>query len=240
MDDAKTVETLVHFLGIFPEFLRVGILPILQFLQQKKQQGLFGNLYLYTNNQCGRPWTESLVKAIEQVANTPGLFDHIICAFKINNVVVESKRTSQWKTWRDFVRCTLLPATAQICFIDDTFFPQMAKDRVFYLQPRPYHHTLNQSEIARRLASCDNQQATEVLTKNNQHPNLEIVKEPAWRVFWRGEAVYSVVGAEERVLAARLMSLLGDFFNLGLRKPATRKIKGRFWYHLTQKRRHKN
>jgi hypothetical protein len=205
------VSRLTSLLRLFPEFLRVGIVPILQFLQEKKQQGFFGHLYLYTNNQCGRFWAESLVKAIEEVAATPGLFDHIICAFKINNVVVESKRTSQQKTWSDFMRCTLLPSTAQICFIDDTYFPKMAKDRVFYLQPRPYHHTLSKTEIAKRLFAADKPTTTTTTTS----------------------------ATEERIMAARLMTFLSDFFNLGLRKPSTRKIKGRFWYHLTQKRRHR-
>jgi hypothetical protein len=149
-------------------------------------------------------WTEGLVQAIERLADTPGLFDQIICAFKINNVVVESQRTSHTKSFSDFVRCTVVPPTANICFIDDTFFPQMHKDRVFYLQPRPYTQPLTTREIESRL---------------------------------HGSAPPPPSNVSEEDLTKRLAYYIGEFFHLGVRKPSTRKVRGRFWYHLSQRRR---
>ena len=215
--EASSIDFLVKLLTIFPEFLRSGIVSILQFLYQKKKAGLFGHLYIYTNNQCGRKWTENLVHAIEQVAHTPYLFDHIICAFKINNVVIESRRTSHWKTWSDFVRCTLLPTTAHICFIDDTYFPYMKRDRVFYLQPRPYEHSLSMDEIHKRL--------------NENH--LEMPESLLLRVF-ASPTPYDSSASD------RLLFYLNEFFNMSLRRPSTRKVKGRFWYNLSQKKRQKS
>jgi len=201
------VDRLVELLRLFPEFLRPGIVPILQFLHQNKLQQRFGKFYVYTNNQCGRSWTESIVQAVEIVAETPQLVDHIICAFKIGSVVVESRRTSHWKTWRDLVRCTLLPPQAQICFIDDTYFPKMRRDRVFYLQPRPYQHRLSLSDIAQRLKK--DYSTTTIVTTDR----------------------------DEVALSKRLMYYIREFFHMALRRPHTQKLKSKFWYNLTQRKR---
>ena len=207
------LDRLVELLRLFPEFLRPGIVPILQFLYQNKQQQRFGKFYVYTNNQCGRSWTESIVRAVEIVAETPLLVDHIICAFKIGSVVVESRRTSHWKTWRDLVRCTVLPPQAQICFIDDTYFPKMSRDRVFYLQPRPYQHRLSLSDIAQRLKKDDFLATTTTTT------------------------IVTVDHDDEIALSKRLMYYIREFFHMALRRPRTQKLKSKFWYNLTQRKR---
>jgi hypothetical protein len=222
-ESSSSLSELIALLRLFPEFLRPGIIPILKFLKLKKEQQLFGNFYVYTNNQCGRSWTENLVKAIEIIADTPHLVDHIICAFKIDNVVVESRRTCHWKTWHDLVRCTLLPSKAMICFIDDTYFPKMNRDRVFYLQPRPYEHFLGLSDIAHRLMS------TSVVTVS---PSL--IQE--WSSSSTNHRRPDDDNYSTKSLSKRLMYYISEFFNLALRRPRTRKIKGRFWYNLTQKK----
>ena len=199
----RGVPNLIALLRLFPEFLRPGIVPILQYLYKKKQEQLFGNFYIYTNNQCGRFWVESIIQAIEVIAETPHLVDHIICAFKIDNVIVDSRRTSHWKTWNDLVRCTMLPSKAMICFIDDTYFPKMNRDRVFYLQPRPYETQLSLSEIAHRLMT------TSVSPGQDRRMEDDVSK--------------------------RLLYYIREFFHMALRRRKTRKVKGRFWYNLTQK-----
>ena len=32
------------------------------------------------------------------------------------------------KTYNDFIKCTKLPTNSEICFLDDTFYPEMAND----------------------------------------------------------------------------------------------------------------
>ena len=49
-------------LDIYPEFLRCGIMTILEFLFYKKLSGKCGGVYLYTNNQCDPPWIELIIK----------------------------------------------------------------------------------------------------------------------------------------------------------------------------------
>ena len=214
------VRFLATLLRLFPEFLRTGIVEVLQFLHVQKRRRKFRHFYIYTNNQCGRCWTESLVKAIEVVAETPDLVDQVICAFKIDNRVIETRRSTHAKTWTDFVRCSMLPPSSYICFIDDTYFPKMELDRVFYLQPSPYVHTLSRAAIAQRLLSSGSCYGLSLLD--------------AWRP--STQMFYTMKPREDG--RNRLLYYIQEFFNhIALRRPSTRKVRGRFWYHLSQKRR---
>jgi hypothetical protein len=148
------------------------------------------------------------------------LVDQVICAFKINNRVIETRRTTHAKTWNDFVRCSMLPPSSYICFIDDTYFPNMEQDRVFYLQPSPYVHTLSRAAIAQRLLS------------SRSIYSISLLEE--WLP--SSQSFHTVKPRED--FRNRLLYYIQEFFNhVTLRRPSTRKVRGRFWYHLSQKRR---
>ena len=142
-------------IDIYPEFLRYGILSILQFIYEKKKKGECYKIYIYTNNQCPKVWVQNICHYLQyklQISK-PALFDQIISAFKIGNKCVELGRTSHQKSLEDLISCTLLPKTTEICFIDDTEFSQMKQDRVYYIRPRPYYHGLSLTQILDRLFS---------------------------------------------------------------------------------------
>ena len=144
-------------LDLYPEFLRTGILNILSYLYTKKISGECAKVFLYTNNQCygsyNSKWVSYIISYIHKkiCSQKMVLFDKIICAFKINNQIIEPLRTTHNKTYNDFIRCTLLPRTAEICFIDNTYFSKMATNRVYYIQPRSYSHILSHDDIAGRF-----------------------------------------------------------------------------------------
>jgi len=139
-------------LDMYPEFLRRGILPILEYLVQKKKTGECQNVYIYTNNQCSVVWVDLIAKYFDyKLGLTTPLFDRIINAFKINNVRVEMMRTSHDKTHRDFIKCTLLPKMTQICFVDNSYFDEMAHRYIYYIQPRSYFHKLSKQDITLRF-----------------------------------------------------------------------------------------
>ena len=77
-------EEFNELLDLYPEFLRPGILTIMEFLAYKKKANAFHKMYLYTNNQCGREWVNKIINYIETKIQSQ-LFDDIICAFKIKN-----------------------------------------------------------------------------------------------------------------------------------------------------------
>lgn len=139
--------------NLYPEFLRPGILTILEFLHYKKTQGTLNKVYIYTNNQCGKEWVDRIVAYINvKIGATKPLFDDIIYAFKINNQIVDVRRTTNNKTHNDLIKCTMLKDdAAEICFIDDKKYTRMYGERVYYIQPRPYIHTLSKQDIIYRM-----------------------------------------------------------------------------------------
>lgn len=161
----KNISDYISFstiLDLYPEFLRHGILHILEFIYHKKKQGDCSNVYLYTNNQIilnnesSSPtrWVSYIVNYLTSKiygSNTVKLFDKLICAFKINKKIIEIKRTTNSKTHADFIKCTVLPKRTEICFIDDNYYSGMENERVYYIQPKPYVHYLDGNTIIQRF-----------------------------------------------------------------------------------------
>ena len=141
-------------LDLFPEFFRPGIFTILDFLYAKKQKNDLFKLYIYTNNQCDPPWVNMIVRYIERELGASTLFDKNICAFKIKNQVVELKRTTGAKTYSDFIQCAMLPEdTVETCFIDNTYHDKMCGDRIYYILPKAYYHSLSKTIMIKRTAT---------------------------------------------------------------------------------------
>lgn len=151
----QTQESFNRLLDLYPEFLRYGILNILDFLQYKKQRGDCYRLFIYTNNRFPKLWTSMCIAYLEQKHKFIGLFDQLICAFKIGNTIIEPNRTTSDKNHSDFIRCSLIPKTSEICFIDDRYFENMESGRVYYIQPKPYFHRLLTADIVSRV--CDSE-----------------------------------------------------------------------------------
>lgn len=129
-------------LNLYPEFLRPNIINILLYLKNKKNSDKCDKLMIYTNNQGQPSWTHQLKKYFESKINF-ALFDQIIAAFKINGKRIEICRTSHDKSYNDFIKCTKLPLNAEICFIDDNYFPDMHNKNVYYINLKPYIHDLD-------------------------------------------------------------------------------------------------
>ncbi len=141
-----------QLLDLYPEFLRYGIIHILEFLLQKKKMGHCKQIYIYTNNQCNPPWVDFISEYFTYKLNEKtNIFDKIIRAFKIGKERIDLDRTTHSKTYSDFIRCTLLPETTEICFIDNVEYKSMEKDRVYYIQPYSYYHHLSTHEIIQRF-----------------------------------------------------------------------------------------
>ena len=151
----QTQESFNSLLDIYPEFLRYGILNILDFLQYKKQRGDCYRLFIYTNNRFPKQWTSMCIAYLEQKHKFVGLFDQLICAFKIGDNVIEPSRTTSDKNHSDFIRCSLIPKTSEICFVDDRYFENMESGRVYYIQPKPYFHKLLTADIVSRVCESD-------------------------------------------------------------------------------------
>ena len=142
-------------LDLYPEFIRYGIINILEYLNYKKTKGAFSGIYLYTNNQVNKTWSKMIVNYLEQCSKAHNLFIHIIYAFKINKRIIEPMRTSNHKSYADFIKCTLLPKGTEICFIDNTYYDNLNHKKVYYICPKPYYHGMNSSHIINRLMNSN-------------------------------------------------------------------------------------
>ena len=171
-------------LDLFPEFLRPGIITIFDFLSSKKKQTYLYKLYIYTNNQCNGEWVQKIVNYIQTKTKTPVLFDKIISAFKIQNKLVELKRTSNVKQFSDFIQCTMLPEeTIETCFIDNTYYEKMCGDKIYYILPKAYFHCLRKNTMIKRMVerfmpSLVNRETlekclTESLSENNYISSID-------------------------------------------------------------------
>lgn len=128
-------------LDLFPEFIRPNIIPILNYLKTKKQGNMCHKLLIYTNNTGPKEWSQQIIRFFESKIHYK-LVDQIIAAFKINGKQVEMCRTTYEKTHDDLIRCTKIPTNAEICFIDDAFYPKMANDNVYYINLKPFFYDL--------------------------------------------------------------------------------------------------
>jgi hypothetical protein len=151
-----------HFdelLDLYPEFLRHGMLTILEYLYNTKLSRECSKLYMYTNNQCSPSWVQMISHYLQKKISKSSLclFDQLIYAFKIQNKIVEMGRTSHNKSCEDFLTCSLLSSNTEICFIDDTVHPLMKKSKVYYICPKPYIHSLSKREIISRLVRATQQ-----------------------------------------------------------------------------------
>jgi hypothetical protein len=88
---------------------------------------------IYTNNTGPKEWIHHIKDFFEEKIKYK-LFNHVICAFKVNGKQIEMCRTTYEKTVKDFIKCTKLPENTQICFLDDLFHPKMNYDNVYYIK----------------------------------------------------------------------------------------------------------
>ena len=146
-------QTFNELLDLFPEFLRFGIITIFEFLIHKKQTQQCDKIYIYTNNIYSPEFPIRIKNYFDYKLKSHCFFDKVICAFKINDQVIEPMRTTNNKTYDDFIKCTILPENTNICFIDDTFHEKMKHEKVYYLQSKPYEHGLTYDSIINRIAN---------------------------------------------------------------------------------------
>jgi hypothetical protein len=196
-------------LDLYPEFLRPNIINILSYLKSKKKSNCCHKMLIYTNNTGPREWALNIVSYFEKKINFK-LVDQIIAAFKINGKRVELCRTTQNKTHKDFIKCTKIPVDAEICFMDDYFYPEMTHDNIYYINIKPYTYDLNieymikkflVSDIGKKLVGEDDKDFEEIMM---EHINLF-----NYIVLEKDEKEYEV----DKVLGKHIITHLQNFFH---------------------------
>jgi len=198
-------------IDLYPEFLRPNIIDILNYLKHKKINKKCQKIMIYTNNQGPRKWINFLVAYLESKLDGYKLFDQIISAFKINGKQVEFCRTSNSKTYKDFIRCTKIPVNAEICYLDDTYYPEMANDNIYYINIKPYVHDLHFNEIYKRFFETpvgktfvDKKLMNLFINFTNKN-----IKSFNFTVIEKDENDYKI----DMILSKRILQHLHEFFN---------------------------
>ena len=196
-------------LDLYPEFLRPNIINILIYLKNKKRSNCCHKMMIYTNNTGPREWAKYIVKYFEKKINFK-IIDQIIAAFKINGKRLEICRTTQNKTHKDLIKCTKIPADAEICFMDDFFYPEMVNDNIYYINIKPYMYDLTfeimikrflDSDIGKKLVGEDRSEFEELMTEH-----IKLFK---YMVVEKNEKEYEV----DKVLGKHIITHLQQFFN---------------------------
>lgn len=195
-------------LDLYPEFLRPNILNILTYLKNKKKTNCCHKMMIYTNNTGPREWAKYILGYFEKKINYK-LVDQIIAAFKVNGRRVEVCRTTQNKTHKDLIKCTKIPIDTEICFMDDSFYPEMANDKIYYINIKPYYHDIEFNEMINRLINSEigkNLISDIGDFKDSINTHIKLYK---YSVMKKDEKEYEV----DNILGKHIISHLQNFFN---------------------------
>ena len=198
-----------EILELYPEFIRPNIVNILKYLKRKKISQCCHKMMIYTNNQGPKEWAYSIISYFENKIKYK-LFDQIISAFKINGKRVEICRSQHDKCHKDFIKCTKLPTNAEICFIDDSYYPEMTNNNIYYINLKPYYYDLNFEEMISRF---NNSWIGVNLIKNADEFNEYMInefKKYNYEVIEKNKDEYEI----EEILGKQIMDHLEEFFNI--------------------------
>jgi hypothetical protein len=208
-------------IDLYPECLRPNIINILEFLKTKKETNCCKKMLIYTNNTGGKEWTKMICEYFDSKL-TYTLFDQIIGAFKIDGKRYELGRTSHNKKYEDLIRCTRIPNNTEICYLDDTYYPHMDTEQIYYIHVEPYFHDLEFDEMITRYLSS--KKGRIIMNKNEFILIMnEQIKSYRYAVVPKDPEEYDV----EKVLGKQMLHLLEIFFDK-TNKKSTRKNKNVF------------
>jgi hypothetical protein len=202
-----------ELLELYPEFLRPNILEILYYLKSKKESNCCDKLMIYTNNQGSPSWAHQIKNYFETKIQF-NLFDQIIAAFKVNGKRIEICRTTHDKSYHDLIRCSKLPLHAEICFIDDNFFPEMMNKNVYYINLKPYVHDLSLEEMIDRFL-------------NNQISKKLMIDPSEFKLFMKKEFElynYTITKKQkeeydvDEIISKQILIHLNEFFEKSFKK----------------------
>jgi hypothetical protein len=202
-----------QLLDLYPEFLRPNIIKILSYLKKRKQKNHCSKLTIYTNNQGPQEWAKFIIGYFESKLGYK-LFDQIVAAFKVQGKRVELCRTSHMKNHQDLIRCTKVPATTQICFLDDVFYPKMEAPNIYYINIKPYIHDLPFDTMIDRFLQSNIIPITEEkqehdLYQTQKHELLTYLKRYHYSYTNKDQTSINI----DKILSKKIMNHLAIFFD---------------------------
>lgn len=211
-DEYTSQEDFNRLMRLFPEFTRPNIIEVLKYLVRKRKREECYKIMIYTNNQGPRTWAQMITEYFDsQVGDR--VFDKIIAAFRVRGKAIELCRTSHEKNVDDLIRCTKVPRSTQICFLDDQHHPMMEDNNVYYINVKPYIHSMNYEVMANRF--YDN---THIDLKRDDfvRKTVDFMNRYSYTVTPKSKMEQDV----DQVITKQIMFHLEDFFRQGNNKKA--------------------
>jgi hypothetical protein len=143
-------EVFNYVLDAHYDYMRPLIMNVFNYLKEKKMATRNVYVMIYTNNNGPKQWTLMIKEYIHNKLEFE-LFDNVICAFKVDGKIIEPCRTTYQKTYTDLLRCTSIPKTAKIFFIDDQYHEYMKHENIYYIKIKPYRFEYTYDEIISRI-----------------------------------------------------------------------------------------
>lgn len=193
-------------LDLYPEFLRPNIINILNYLKNKKVCNSCHKMLIYTNNNGPKEWAQHIISYFEKKIDYK-IIDQVISAFKINGKVIEIGRTSHNKSHNDLVRCSKIPLNAEICFLDDTFYPEMANENVYYINVKPYYYDLKFEDMLEKFINSD--VGKKMVDKDFEQDIMSTIKLYKYECLEKNEKEYEV----DKILGKHIITHLQEFFS---------------------------
>tara|TARA_B110000046_G_scaffold177578_1_gene204531 strand:- start:10554 stop:11339 length:786 start_codon:yes stop_codon:yes gene_type:complete len=132
-----TDKYIFKLLDIWPEFIRYGLIDILENLKKYKKRYNYVKVVIYTNNMGPRSWTMLIKQYLEKKINYK-LFDKVITAYR--KVEKTNKRTTHNKTYVDLLRATKYSKESEFIFLDDQYHAEMIHEKIKYIHLNPYDY----------------------------------------------------------------------------------------------------
>ena len=195
-------------LDLYTEFLSPNIINILIYLKDKKKTNCCHKMMIYTNNNGPKEWVNHIIEYFEKKINYK-LIDQLIAAFKINGKRVEICRTTHNKTHKDFIKCTKIPSSAEICFLDDTFYPEMANENIYYINLKPYYYDLQFNDMLKKFSESQIGKKIIGTDYSFEEKMLENIKLYKYKCIDKDEKEYEV----DKIVGKHIISHLQEFFN---------------------------
>ena len=196
-----------NIFDLYPEFLRPNIINILNYLKVQKKKLYCQKMMIYTNNTGPREWSQKIINFFEKKIKYK-LIDQIIAAFKINGKTIEICRTTHNKTHTDLIRCTKIPENAEICFLDDTFYPEMTNDNIFYINVKPYYYDLQFDYMITKIQNSDF--GKKILNHNIFNEKMmNNIKNYKYKYIQKNLKEYEI----DKIIGKQLITHLQEFFN---------------------------
>ena len=136
---------------LYPEYFRKDIFQTLECILKMKKEKHIHKVIMYTNNNAGKYWVESVLDYIHYILQEP-LFDEMITSYNcLHQEENDTRRISQEKQIADLNHILHIHPHSEFVFIDDSYHKKMESEYVCYIKINPYIYTMGIQHIIQRL-----------------------------------------------------------------------------------------